>query len=655
MPRVQVGYDPNPEGLQTTAAPIVQAIQARYDPNASKAFQLFSALGSESTQNAIKTMTDRVNQDEVDKAVAYANSRTVDELGKDIQDGKILESQSPVYNATLQHIYGQNSMAAFQRDTISKLTSGELSFGSPEELDAYLTKGRNEHLAGQSRFAITGYDKNWTPFRNSVLEANDKLNNAKLVQHGIMEAQDYLANTLKEVQSDTFKGTVEDKTARLLADYKFLTTTKLLKNDARKDALTALVTQIATTGDAALINSIVNSKIDNGISVGAIIGPELAAKAQMKAMQITSTANAQNNVNAAISNGALSFLPQQTVLGEDGKPKDFNQKDYAEKAILQSTANMPVQQQVMVWATNGLKNPEWEKQIQSGVSNIASVGWAYDGKNIGQLNPQGQAALSKYLEIAQVSPAEADKLAGSTENAKMLSDIKFMMDKGGMPDLNQAATFINQIRNRNISNSDIGPMKDKVSKAVDDVVDRGYFEGAVNWVKSLFGNGTNQDVNLTAMKADIRRRSELLVMSGQVPDAAAAVEASVKYFKESGAVTKINNTLYFTKDLPVIPPGQDPVKSIENFIHEVPGKIAVDQKMDPQTIRLEPNQAGGFTVWTGGVYLTDKEGHPVMYTKKEISDWMAQDINKKIDLKLKQKNTPNPNKSRSDFGYRLGH
>lgn len=45
MPRVQVGYDPRAEALQTTAAPNIATEQARFDPRASSAFQLAEALG----------------------------------------------------------------------------------------------------------------------------------------------------------------------------------------------------------------------------------------------------------------------------------------------------------------------------------------------------------------------------------------------------------------------------------------------------------------------------------------------------------------------------------------------------------------------------------------------------------------------------------
>lgn len=57
MARVQVGYDPRPEGLQTTAAPNIQTEQVRFDPRASTAFQLAEALGK------AQPVLDQFNQD----------------------------------------------------------------------------------------------------------------------------------------------------------------------------------------------------------------------------------------------------------------------------------------------------------------------------------------------------------------------------------------------------------------------------------------------------------------------------------------------------------------------------------------------------------------------------------------------------------------
>lgn len=57
MARVQVGYDPRAEALQTTAAPNIATEQARFDPRSSSAFQLAEALGK------AQPVLDQFNQD----------------------------------------------------------------------------------------------------------------------------------------------------------------------------------------------------------------------------------------------------------------------------------------------------------------------------------------------------------------------------------------------------------------------------------------------------------------------------------------------------------------------------------------------------------------------------------------------------------------
>jgi hypothetical protein len=155
---------------------------------------------------------------------------------------------------------------------------------------------------------------------------------------------------------------------------------------------------------------------------------------------------------------------------------------------------------------------------------------------------------------------------------------------------------------------------------VDDIVNPSFYSGTVNWVTTLFGG--NEQVNLTAIGSDIRRRAELLVQSGQVPDAKAAVQSSVEYFANPAVTTKINNTLYFNKDLPTVPKGENTGDWMERFIKEVPGKIATDQKMDGSRVRLEPNTTGGFTAWVGGVPITDDKGTVLNYSKNNISEWI---------------------------------
>jgi hypothetical protein len=716
MARVQVGYDPRAEALQTTAAPNIQTVQARQaDPNSSKAFQLAAALGAPSVQQGLSQLSERVNENERDKARAYANSMTVEELGKQIKEGKILQSQSPAYVATVQHIYGENSLAGFERDTISKMERGELKFGSQEELDKYLTDYRNKALGGQSDYTVAGFDKKWNQFRENLSTVNTRILDKNFVEQGSQQAQDNLTTVLTDVKGKS----PTEGAAAIVQRYQLLRKTSLLKDDQGREALIGVMTQAAADGNQALVDELSKIKLDNGVTVGAVVGAKTmvtisnaaqsmldknerqrvdveirpfldaadkgeltgkkaeefdswikanekyvssstihaitngqraaearaaneANKAKLLNLAEQSQAAAQQTVQATIEQGGFAFLPQLKVVSPTtGELVDMDQKKFATEYVQKRIAetNMPLDKQVQYWSTNGLQNPDWKKQVQAGVSNIASVGWTYDGKNVGQLNPQGQAAIQRYMEIAAVNPAEADKYAGSKENQRLLSDIKFMMEKGGMPNVSDAAAFVNQANRRGIEQKDSAVKSAEIKGAVDDIVNPSMFSKPVNWVKTLFGG--NENVNLTAISSDVRRRAELLVQSGQVTDAKAAVQASVEYFANPAVTSKINNTLYFNKDLPAVPKGENPGEWMEKFITAQPGKIATDQKLDGSRVRLEPNTAGGFTAWIGGVPLTDDKGVVQTYTKGQISEWISGTYQNDLRTKVNETNDKN--------------
>jgi hypothetical protein len=360
---------------------------------------------------------------------------------------------------------------------------------------------------------------------------------------------------------------------------------------------------------------------------------------QMLAAAQTSVANAQQATMSAIEGGNYAFLPQQKVMTPKGETTDFKQKEFAQEYLMKRGASLPFDKQVQLWETNGLTNPEWEKVVQANVSNIASVGWPYDGKNVGQLNPQGKAALQKYLEIAAVSPAAADKLAG--KDAALMSDIKFMIERGGMPDLSQAAAFVNQVHRSGITKADYDSMKSEVESAVKDVVFPHFWSRPVDWVKGFFGN---DQTNLVAIQHDIRRRAELLVHSGQVKDPETAVKATVEYLANPAVTSKVNGTMYYNKDLPTAPKGEEPSKWFGRFIDEVPGKLATARKMDHKDVRLEVNQAGGFTAWIAGVPLTDTKGNVVTYTKQQVSEWIGQKHAESLRNMVLERNKPKAKK-----------
>lgn len=694
MPRVDPGYAPRPEGVQITASPNIATEQARFDPRSSTAFRLAEALGAAAPE--IDKIASRVQDSEREAARQFANSLTVDELGKKIKSGEMLPSQSPVFAATLHHIYGENTMTNLERDALSKIQTGQLKFNNQEELDQYLTEQRNTSLQGANKYAITGFDKGWDQFKTALATANARITNDQFIQRGVQEGEYNLHAVLTQVTSPTFKGTKEEAAAAITGRYQLLRKTALLRDDQAKEAFTGLLSSVAQSGDQALMESLLKQSLDNGVSVQSVVGSmkavslqqhtliqddknqrqrvdvelrpflewadngELEGKNrkkfdawikanerwvttatihgitnanlhaqerakqgllqnQMLAAAQASVANAQQATMAAIEGGNYAFLPQQKVMNTNGEAADFKQKEFAQEYLTKRSASLPFDKQVQLWETNGITNPEWEKVVQAGVSNVASVGWAYDGKNVGQLNPQGQAAIQQYLHISAVSPAAADKMAG--KDAALMSDIKFMIERGGMPDLSQAAALVNQAHRSGITKSDYDSMKAKVKSSVDDVVFPHFWSRPVDWVQGFFGNDQS---NLVAIQHDIRRRAELLMQSGQVKDPEAAVKATVEYLSNPAVTSKVNGTMYYNKDLPAAPKGEEPTKWFGKFIDEVPGKLATDRKMDHKDVRLEVNQAGGFTAWIAGVPLTDVNGNVVTYTKQQVSEWIGQ-------------------------------
>lgn len=714
MSRVDSGYAPRPEGIQVAASPNIATEQARFDPRGSSAFRLAEALSAAGPE--IDKIASRVQDSEREAARAYANSMTVDDLGKKIKSGEMLPSQSPLFAATLHHIYGENTMDHLERDTLSKLQTGQLKFNTQEELDQYLTDQRNTSLQGADKYTIAGFDNGWDKFKTSLSTANARITDEQFMKRGVQEGEDNLHAVLTQVTSTSFKGTKADAAAAITGRYQLLRKTALLRDEQAKEALGGLLASVAQSGDQDLMNELLKQKLDNGISVQAILGSTKATSLQqhtlmqddnnqrqrvdvelrpfvewadkgelegknrkqfdewikknerwlttstihsitnsnlhaqarverqlmdnqMLAAAQASVANAQQATMAAIEGGKYAFLPQQKVLTPQGESIDFKQKEFAQEYLMKSGASLPFDKQVQRWETNGLPNPEWEKVVQAGVSNVASVGWTYDGKNVGQLNPQGQAAIQKYLQISAVSPAAADKLAG--KDADLMSDIKFMIERGGMPDLSQAAAFVNQVHRSGITKADYDLMKTKVKSAVDAVVFPHLWSRPVDWVKSFFGNG---QTNLVAIQHDIRRRAELLVQSGQVRDPDTAVKATVEYLSNPAVTSKVNGTIYYNKDLPTAPKGEEPSKWFGRFIDEVPSKLATDRKMDPKDVRLEVNQAGGFTAWIAGVPLTDTKGNVVTYTKQQVSEWIGKKHEESLHNMVLERNKPKAKK-----------
>ncbi|VTU29852.1 hypothetical protein [Variovorax sp. PBL-E5] len=275
MSRVQVSDQFGGQQLQTHARPVATAVQAAAPDQETR----WKGLADAFAQGAglADTVRQQAEIDDRNAAKRWAQSMTVGELGKAIQDGKMLPSQSPVFVGTVQHIWGVNSHEAGMRDLTSKLTTGELKFNSPAEADNYLTEWRNTTLAGQSDYAKAGFDKAYAQTRDKVMDHVSKINDATWVDNAKAQASDFLANSLNEVSGPDFKGTPQEAASALMQQYQLMRHTKTLPDDAAKGALGEMVTRMAGAGKPDLLAAFLDSEMDGIGSVRGFLGETRAA------------------------------------------------------------------------------------------------------------------------------------------------------------------------------------------------------------------------------------------------------------------------------------------------------------------------------------------------------------------------------------------
>lgn len=281
MTRPTISDDFGGQRLQTQARPVTPTVQAAplvEDRRWEKLARVFDAGGV-----LIEQQQKQQREEETANAQRWAQSMTVEELGKAIKDGKMLPSQSPVFAATVQHIWGQNTQAQIERDTLSKVTTGELKFASPQEIDTYLVEARNTALAGQSKFAVAGFDKTHAALRDKLMDAVARTTDKEIVQAAEMQASDALSNTLLKVTSKDFAGTPDDAARTILEQYQLLRKTRVMNDQSARAALGDVITRAASSGKTTLLASLLNQELPGIGTVRGFLGETKAATLQAQA------------------------------------------------------------------------------------------------------------------------------------------------------------------------------------------------------------------------------------------------------------------------------------------------------------------------------------------------------------------------------------
>jgi hypothetical protein len=408
MTRLQISENFGNTSLQTHARPQSNTITApQAAPSAWQGLAQAFASGELLADTLKKTQQDA----DRDRASAYANSMSVSELGKKIKAGEMLASESPVFAATLQHIWGQNTHDAMEREVLSKVTTGELKFTQPAELDTYLTEARNTHLSGASEYSVAGFDKGYAALRTKLMDSVSKVNDREVVENASNQASDYLANTLLKVTGKDFKGTPQDAATALLDSYHLMRHTKVMPDAAAKSALQEVTQRAAAGGQKGVLEALLNSELPDVGSVRAFLG-------ETKAQTFLATAGAkydqkerQRVDEEVLPHMLASDTGSLNVEKFMGWAQSADNKDFLSASTVHSILNRNMgalahQQQALEKASFRGQSEASVYQAQKQVDAALSDGrlWQVQGTNTPKVfTPTGQVSDFNVKDYAETS------------------------------------------------------------------------------------------------------------------------------------------------------------------------------------------------------------------------------------------------------------
>lgn len=664
--RANVGYNPAAELVRVTASPNLQDTIVRNDVNDSKSYQLAKQLGA--NFDGFNNLNRMAKANVVEDAQNTANSMTTDELAAKIKSGELHSTISPVYNAVLKNTHYANIASNLQRETITKITTGELNFnddadtakidpatGQPnlqwksgnQKLEDYLLEQRKNALGDADAYGVAGFDTHWNRFKKHAIDKNFETLANKQVEFGISTASEAIRIAIAGEQSP------EQLSNNFLAAYKKATLPSgaLLNEEARKKVLQGAAYEIAKSGNVTNLNALFNTKLDNGLTVRMALSGKDGGK-EVAGMEYTANSIGATNANRAQVQ-YFKDMSEQSVMANNKKIADLVSQNRAFEvpanmdkinpdgtqglqpttnavysAISEKTKGMSLPGRIETFNLNGVEDKETKNVIQAGLNNLNSITYNEPGKPAGELNANFQKSFDAYLVAKAVDPAYATKLAGS-EGAKTLEDIELLKQTMGL-DLNGAALTVAQARN----NPTYINGNDKITKAVDKVVS----DLNPSWFGRLFG-ADEITGNISNIRADVKRSAEVMIAAGASDKT--TLDSLGEYVQKN--IVNVNGSLVYlrsvptTKDTPQVIGGS--VTQIKRLISEVGTEVAVAQKFSPDEVQMSVSKDGNnFTFMAKNQLITKPNGMPLILTKDQVTDWMNRDFeNYKFDKTLEPK------------------
>ena len=277
MPRVQVGYNPGAEALQTTASPNIQAVKAQYDPRSSSAFQLAEALGK--AQPVLDKFNDTYDrnraleqQSQMLKLDSYKNQIVTDNQGpvSEAQVGARFPDTVPVVRMRIAEGAGAEQGKKLIQPIIDEIMADANLQNDNDARKAFIAKKRGEIIGG-----IPAGNEFWA---SGAIGAIDK----ELGQYE-NQWQRQAANYGKEVQSKDFSGKVIDALGQAepgkaieALDASWKVSSSLNNIDRNKLVVETVTQQAYATDNPALLDKIPTR----------FLNAETSAKIQQSRLQI---------------------------------------------------------------------------------------------------------------------------------------------------------------------------------------------------------------------------------------------------------------------------------------------------------------------------------------------------------------------------------
>lgn len=152
MARVQENYEPGAEALRTTAAPNIQTVQARFDPNANPAYRLAAALGKAQPviQNIKEDQERKALQEQLLKIDSYKEQFSKDTQGPvtEAQIGQRFPETVPIVRARIAEAVGSDFARKSTQGIIDRVLQDDALRLDSDKRAAYLKAEREKIVGG---------------------------------------------------------------------------------------------------------------------------------------------------------------------------------------------------------------------------------------------------------------------------------------------------------------------------------------------------------------------------------------------------------------------------------------------------------------------------------------------------------------------------